>query len=340
MNDWKSYKITWEKLARYFSGNATPEEEEEIKKWVSDDPVRAEIFKMLQEMWDMAGKSDLEVDVEKAWEKVNSRISKTRIRISKTLLGVFALMVLTLTFLFYFLNVRNNNKLTVHEISTGKGQIVTIRLIDGTRIKLNSESLLKVPENYGDFREVYLKGEAYFEVNHLPNSLKFTVRTDKAVVEVLGTKFNVSAYPEDAKVKVVVLDGKVALYPNLNVKEGGVILKRGQMAYVQDGKVGNPRLADLEYELAWIEGGMYFKDRPFVEVVKYLERKYHVRCIVSDSSILKRRFTGSFKSERFEEILSIISLALDLKYNYSDTLVIFDYKQSPRGFNNKNKPRR
>jgi len=71
MNDWKSYKITWEKLALYFSGNATPEEEGEIKKWVSDDPVRAEIFKMLQEMWDMAGKSDLEVDVEKAWEGGN-----------------------------------------------------------------------------------------------------------------------------------------------------------------------------------------------------------------------------------------------------------------------------
>jgi hypothetical protein len=50
-------------------------------------------------MWDMAGKSDLEVDVEKAWEKVNSQISKKRIRISKTLLGVFTLMVLTLTFL-------------------------------------------------------------------------------------------------------------------------------------------------------------------------------------------------------------------------------------------------
>ncbi len=224
---------------------------------------------------------------------------------------------------------RQISKLTFHEISTGKGQIVSVKLIDGTRIKLNSESILKVPSDYEDKREIYLKGEAYFEVKPFKN-LKFIVKTDEAIVEVLGTKFNIRAYPEDKKVTVIVSDGKVALYPVQSkiMSTGGniekVILKKGQMAYVYNGKVSSTKFADLDYELAWLEGEIKFT--PFLEVIKYLERRYNVKCTVSDSSMLKRKFTGSFKFEKLDEILTIISLALELKYNYSDGLIIFEPK--------------
>lgn len=348
-----NFEIDWGKLARYFSGEATPEEKEEIEKWISNEPFRVEIIKMLKKMWDLAGKDSLKIDVEKAWSKLNLRIADEEHKDTKIrrylpmgrkaihrFVGVFLVLFLCFAFIVYLVHNRNAGKLTVHEISTGKGQMVNLRLIDGTRVKLNSKTVLKVPGNYEDKREVYLSGEAYFEVKQFKN-LKFIVKTDRATVEVLGTKFNVSAYPEDKKVRVFVSEGKVALYPNSVI--GGdkssinrAILQRGQVAYAYDGKVTIPQFVDPKYELAWLESEVRFNNTPLSEVIKYLERKYNVKCTASDSSILKLRFTGSFRLEKIDEILSIISLALKLRYNYSDGLVVFDYKNK----NSKIKQRR
>lgn len=331
----------------------SPEEKEEIEKWISSAPFRGEIIKMLKKIWDLAEKDNLKIDVEGAWNKLNSRIADKEHKDVKTwrylstgkatiarFVGVAIALVLCFTFIVYLMNNRSARKLEVHEISTGRGQMVSLRLIDGTRVKLNSKTVLRVPGNYEERREVYLSGEAYFEVKQFKN-LKFIVRTNEATVEVLGTKFNVRAYPEDKKVKVFVSEGKVALYPNSTARDNnssvnGVILQKGQMAYAYDGKVTAPQVVDPKYELAWFEGEMRFNNTPLSEVIKYLERKYNVKCAVSDSSILRLKFTGSFKSERIDEILSIISLALKLRCDHSDSLVVFDYKSK----NSKIKQRR
>ncbi len=308
---------------------------------------------MLKKMWDLAGRDSLKIDVEKAWRKFSLRISDKERKDRgirrylpmerKTInrfVGVFLVLFLCFAFIIYLMRNRDTGRLTVHEISTGNGQIVSLRLIDGTRVKLNSKTVLKVPGNYEDKREVYLSGEAYFEVNKFKN-LKFIVKTDEAIVEVLGTKFNVSAYPEDKKVRVFVSEGRVRLYPNFAKRNdrssvGEVILQKGQMAYACDGKVTIPQFVDPKYELAWLESEMKFNNTPLLEVIKYLERKYNVKCTVLDSSILKLKFTGSFRSEGIDEVLSIISLALKLRYNYLDGSVIFDYKSK----NSKIKQRR
>jgi ferric-dicitrate binding protein FerR (iron transport regulator) len=216
------------------------------------------------------------------------------------------------------------NQAEMEIITTRRGQRTTLRLGDGTRVHLNAASMIKIPADFGDStRDVYLKGEAYFEVTHNPQK-PFLVHTPTAYTKVLGTKFGVKAYPEDTRVQVVVKEGRVALdlsaTPDTTHNK---IIKNHMGVLSPKGSLKISEVKELSSYLGWKDGRLVFKSTPFREMVPKLERWYDINIAVVDSSLNSRQMTASFKDEPVSEVLKIIALSLDAGYDRKGQEVTF-----------------
>ncbi len=166
-------------------------------------------------------------------------------------------------------------------LETPKGGEYQLHLPDGTKVWLNAASSLKYPASFADAKErkVILSGEAYFEVAHHRNS-PFRVVTDKQVVEVLGTHFNVNAYQNEPDTKTTLLEGSVNVVQQAGTKH--FVLKPGQQARVAEGiEVVN---VDTETAVAWKNGDFILKDEDFKATMRKISRWYDVDVIYDESA--------------------------------------------------------
>jgi ferric-dicitrate binding protein FerR (iron transport regulator) len=194
---------------------------------------------------------------------------------------------------------------------------------------LNAASAISFPERSTQgLRECTLHGEAYFEVAH-NDRMPFIVHTDGATIEVLGTEFNVQAWPEDKQINVVVADGRV-LFRSTQVSDlQQVFLTKGQMSHLSEkGIISPPVNVDISKQLAWINGGLAFENTRLQDVLRSLERRYNITFSISDSSLLTHRLTSNFtKDQPINKILDIIAISVDVKYKHmkKDTVVLYSH---------------
>ena len=159
------------------------------------------------------------------------------------------------------------------------GSRSNITLADGTNVWLNAGSRLIYPSRFVDkTREVFLSGEAFFNVQKNEKQ-PFVVKTADVLVEVLGTRFNVTAYPEDFAVQTVLAEGSVEIKSaSAGRREKGVLLKQGELAYFNK-KTQETRTQSVnvdEYTL-WTEGLFKFSNTDFNRITKKLERYYNIQ---------------------------------------------------------------
>lgn len=164
-------------------------------------------------------------------------------------------------------------------IETPRGGQYQVALPDGTRVWLNAATTLKYSNVFKEKkREVVLSGEAYFEVTHRENQ-PFIVHTDKQIVEVLGTHFNVNAYKENETQVTTLLEGRV----KTSSKSNALVLKPGEQSVLN---LKNNQLtmneADLESIMAWKNGDFLFKDEDLASVMNKVERWYDVEVVFQD----------------------------------------------------------
>ncbi|MDO6801737.1 DUF4974 domain-containing protein [Wenyingzhuangia sp. 1_MG-2023] len=216
-----------------------------------------------------------------------------------------------------------------HKITVPYGKVFDIVLSDGTQVKLNSGSSLKYPTQFVAHknREVLLEGEAYFEV-YKDQAHPFVVNANKDInIRVLGTKFNISAYPEDKNISTVLLEGSVSLYPEKNKYniKNSTLLSPGHMA-IWDAEHRNfsVQKTDIEQHTAWLDGKLIFKDTPFKTIRKKLERKYNVQ-IVNDNLLLEENtFNAVFDSETIEETMEILSRSFGIHYRIKENTITLE----------------
>lgn len=167
------------------------------------------------------------------------------------------------------------------------GKRSKITLSDGTIAHLNAGTQFVFPEKFiGSKRTVFLSGEAFFEVS--ANKEKpFIVRTieDKLSVEVVGTKFNVSAYPSDGEILTVLTEGKVNVVEKDVFKNRRTALIPGQLAtWNKDNNQTNVKEVNTDHYTLWIEGLLYFESEPISNVIKKLERFYNINIVHDKTS--------------------------------------------------------
>jgi len=199
-----------------------------------------------------------------------------------------------------------------HTISAPVGGEYHFTLADGTMVWLNSSSRLTFPTRFtGDMREVLAEGEVYFDVQHDENK-PFIVRVNDVSVRVLGTKFCVSAYPENEGIMTTLEQGAVQVTSGDNQ----AVLKPGYQAVV-DQRSGtiSQRAVELSLYTSWVRGVFEYENMELDDIVVQLARWYDVQFTFSASEYKKRRFTGVVrKYEDLNGVLDMIEKTTNVKF--------------------------
>lgn len=192
------------------------------------------------------------------------------------------------------------------------GQRLQVRLPDKSNIWINAGSRLIFPPEFDpDKREVYLTGEAFFDVTGNPDQ-PFFVNTSTVSVKVLGTKFNVSSYPEDVEVVTVLQEGKVEV---LDAGASSLLqtmkaeLRPNQMARFNKNS-GQLDVLDTDHELftAWKEGILRFEQQRIDQMISKVERYYNIRIILKDPGKGKEKINGKLDlNAGIREVMEYIS---------------------------------
>lgn len=242
--------IPWDRLAKYFAGELTKDEEAEMVSWIKADREREQKVLKLRRIWKESGFLPYQLNVDEAWELLSVSMEKldlkkqsearkaAEIRLNsghkgkviqfhderkfsrsrqtlKSIAFTVAAVSLIVAGLFSFYNESlfedEANEVVLREYETGEGERAAYVLSDGSRVVLHAESKLEVPGNFSESeRELRLEGEAWFEVAHDPEK-PFTVHSGHSQARVLGTQFLIQSWSGDAgEVEVVVAEGKVA----------------------------------------------------------------------------------------------------------------------------------
>lgn len=202
--------------------------------------------------------------------------------------------------------------------------ISVITLPDRTEVTLNRYSSLTYPDHFkGERREVQLIGEAYFEVAKDARH-PFIVKADPIGVEVLGTHFNVEAYPGDAEIKTTLLEGSVAVStPAMNSR---IVLSPGESAvYDRAGKtLQEEKTEENDTAADWRDGHFHFDYLPLREIARELSNAFHVKIRITDEDIRNFRIRAHFtEGESLDEILGLLQSAGNFSYvKANDTILI------------------
>ena len=271
---------TPEQLSRFLAGNASPAEEEVVRRW-------------------LATRVERQVDVEAALQRVKARRESGPALSPRFIAVAAAAVVLMIAGTIVARRDAPTARLTTH--STAVGQRDSLVLADGSRIVLGPGTFLSIREGG---RDVELRGEAHFNIVHDP-AKPFLVHVGGSTLKDLGTVFTVSG-DSGAALRVVVSEGIV----EMKHASDSITLRPGDVGVVASGRVAAQRGAATPDDLAWLSGRLVFRDAPLTQVDADLRRWYGVELRVSDTALLRRHFTGAFAGEPADRVLEVLALAL------------------------------
>lgn len=315
--------ITKEILFSYFAGTSTALQKKLIETWVKEGDNHELFFQWLFE-WEQKNiqyhvNVDAGIERHRRWVlslKDHDKPAVPEIQ-EKRISGLRRWWIAASFVLFCIsLGWMAKEKILFREFSTQYGEIKKMTLNDGSKVVLNANSTLKIPRITfkSSRREVYLAGEASFEVVHTSDHRRFLVHANDGIeVEVLGTTFNV--YTRSSGTKIVLEEGKV----QLNYKEGGqrgsVVMKPGDLASVApDGSFRMTQTEQPHRYTAWKYHRFIFDDLPFSEVGQKLEEVFGTRIIIENEELAAEPVTGSFTALDAEELLDVLKDAKGFSY--------------------------
>ena len=217
------------------------------------------------------------------------------------------------------------SELVYNALKVPYGRKFQVTLSDGTKVFLNAGSSIKFPVKFiPDMdRTVFLSGEAFFDVTK--NKDPFIVNADNIEVRVLGTQFNVSAYPEDQSMNTVLVEGSVHILGSSPENGTSVLLKPEHEAiWNKVEKQMVVQKADVSSTMAWMNGQLVFREVAFKDIVKKLERSYNCTIINNNETLNNEVFTATFnvEIENIKQVMSYISKNTPYNYNMSKNRVI------------------
>lgn len=318
-------------IKRYLEGKTSHAESEQIRGWIINKENDLELRQILGEIWanseiSLKGQSpDFNRMLDQVHHQINNQqnqqgkprgLASALYRAFSKVAAILIIPVLLLSVYFYQRPAKSPGKLgsnTIREIYTKPGTRTKIDLSDGTLVWLNDGTTLRYPEQFtGSKREVFVDGEAYFEVKSNPEN-PFVVNNPMMTTVVTGTHFNLNAYSADNYFEATLIEGKISLEnekKNLLVKPGEQVQFDACLEKIVQ-KTVDPRNA-----AAWVDGKLIFKDEKLGTAIKKLARWYNVEIIVTDQEINDYLVTGTIQDEKLDQSLKLIALALPVKFEF------------------------
>lgn len=204
------------------------------------------------------------------------------------------------------------------------GQQRMLTLPDGSQIKANAGTLIVYPKEFAEnTRNIYLSGEAYFSVTKNPDK-PFIVSTGQLKVKVLGTQFNIEAYPEEKRVTTTLEQGSVQVFPTAKTDKAVVIAPNEQVVYDKNSGQMSVSLVKATDYSEWVHGIIRFDNQPLREIIASLERSYNVDIKTSPEVRTSDLYTMRFKkSESIDKVMNIFTQLLgNVKYRIEGNEVL------------------
>ncbi len=314
-----------EQLMQFITGNLNSDEAEAVRIWInSSDDARKDFYKLKNIYALSAGLSDhselpeLDDDYRHVRQNLPGSKSKTMIALLKQSLKYAAVVSITLLAVYFSDKYTTQEPLEetaslFHQIIVPMGQISEFTFADGTRVWLNSGTILRFPENFGNARDLQLDGEAYFEVTKNVEK-PFVVRAGAQQVKVFGTSFNIRSYGDLDYIETTLVEGSLGI-STTNFETIDMLSPGEQMRISENGSNKVIRKVDtLPYE-AWKEGKLIFRNKSLGEIAIDLERWYNVKISFNDSEIKNFRFSGTIlKYKPIDQILEAIKLTSPIRF--------------------------
>ncbi|MCX6318155.1 MAG: FecR domain-containing protein [Bacteroidetes bacterium] len=290
-------------LAKYFSGQATAEEEAAVKEWISSDPGHLDELEAARKIWEYSDKESApDFDTDAAWKKITAAIGQQPVKAKSFVRSIgfkLAAAAAVLLFIagFWWLSRSGNETISV----TADTPVKEVLLEDGSRVYLRQNASLKYRRHFSTHkREVALTGEAFFDVAKNPEK-KFIITTSQATVEVLGTSFLVTASEQEAELVV-----KTGLVRFTSIKDSSqtIQLRAGEKASIGvKGLMHGPNTDD-NYN-SWQTGVLSFRNTTLQDVALALSRHYHITCTIrkgEEEKIGPTLVTTTFVNQPLEKV--------------------------------------
>lgn len=252
---------------------------------------------------------------EQVYTNLMSRINSKGRKFSWMKIAAVLLPFLVLNIAFWIYSGTDNRVTVNKDIYVPCGERMTVMLSDGTKVYLNADTKLTYPEQFvGKERKVSVEGEAYFEVKK-DSEKPFIVDVSFMQIKVLGTSFNVNAYPSEKKVLTTLDEGSVKIR-NTQSNSFDYMMKPGETA-IYEKETGTciiQKNKDYKNESIWLKDVLIFNDTPLEDVLKILSRKYNVQFSVENKAIYSYTYTLKSESESLQEILENMGHITPIKY--------------------------
>jgi ferric-dicitrate binding protein FerR (iron transport regulator) len=316
-----------ENLIRYIKGEITSESDIlMVLEWIESSPENQKFYNQLKNLWVATGLDYPDKVMIPDFSFQITKQIKTKDKFFISLLKYVAVFILAFalgSYSLYFFNQSQLNKLSTlyNTINVPYGQRSHIILYDGTNVWLNSGTKFRYPVAFSSqTRNVFLEGEAYFEVAK-DSVHPFLVSAGQLNVEVLGTHFNICAYPEDNEFTTTLEEGSVNAVNTMNGKR--ILINPGeQIILKRETNEMNELKVNSNLFTSWKENMMKFDNATFADVIKKMERWYDVKIKVDPSLSTKDRFTMTIKTESLREMLSLVSKTTKMKYEIKENNVL------------------
>lgn len=336
-------KINQDRIIKFLSGQADEEEGNVISRWKKENKENEKTFREIELAWNSI---EILMDPEKfdtahAYARIRSKVTKQRQVLRMGRIVSYAAVVLVVFGLTWFYKgndfVRQESATgdepAYQEVESSAGSKTLITLEDGTKVWLNSESKLRYPSHFlKDRRVVSLEGEGYFEVAK-DKKRPFEITTPNIRIHVLGTVFNLKAYPEEGSVEATLIEGKIVLNqlikpgqekkifelkPEQQVtfirKEGRLLEDEADLAGIpHDQLLSRPKEKmvvenhiNIDAITAWKDNKMIFADESFESIAIKLQRRYNAKIEFGKESIKRYRFSGIFEEITIDQALNAL----------------------------------
>jgi len=330
----------WSTLVRFSRTPLASEDAAELERWLADDPMRRDMVRAVQRLASMAREGQQSTRSLEAWARVSSRLpdvdafpvapratppqpafhrrgGSSRLRryvIAAALAASIVAVVVQRAQITQLFSGWLTPAVPMHEIATRVGERVTVKLEDGSTVVVGPMSRLRYGKLVGEpERSLQLEGEAFFTVA-ADSAHPFRVLAKYATVQVVGTAFDVRAYPSDTVVQVTTARGKVALRSRAaHDVGGGALVERGQRGTVDtSGYVRVVSGADVERETGWTQGQLSYQLVPLDALLKDLGRWYDVDFALANPALANVRVTITFDSATVDDAVSQLATLLDV----------------------------
>ena len=335
----KKYSTPQNLIEQFLLGKLSTAEEKDLLNWIDQDPENLSLFIKEQNKLRQIILSFREKNTDKHWVRLQNiidikrSISRQRKKRRLLFIGITTIAASLAVGLFFYalinLKLQNRDELIAFSsVTTSLGERTSLSLPDGTKVNLNAGSILRYPDSFsGNERKVELSGEAFFDVVH--NEAKpFIVQTHALNVRVLGTEFNIEAFPDASEVNTTLVNGKVILEKELNNKMVSLaeMKPNERMVYqIDNQKISLSTETDISQYIAWKDGKLVFLNDPIEEVAKKLGLWYNVSVTIQSEELKKSHFTGTFTNETIEKVLALLSVSSPIDYK------IIKASKSPSG---------